>query len=71
MAYFLPIQTQVTQNSNEHITEKGETNPLGSCLNSVFFLLPAVQTKPSSLHRLQGDSPSHYSGLVTVITFPH
>jgi hypothetical protein len=28
-------------------------------LNSVFFLLPAVQTKPSSLQRLQGDSPSH------------
>lgn len=33
---------------------------MGSCLYSVFFRMPAVQTRPSSLHRLQGNSPSHY-----------
>jgi hypothetical protein len=35
------------------------TYPRGNCLNSVFFLLPAVHTNPSSLHLLHGDSPSH------------
>lgn len=30
-------------------------------MNSVFFLTPAVQTNPSSLHLLQGNSPSHYN----------
>lgn len=35
--------------------------PRGSCLYSVFFLVPAVQTNPSSLHRLHGNSPSHYN----------
>lgn len=36
------------------------TYPRGSCLNSVFFRTPAVHTRPSSLHLLQGNSPSHY-----------
>lgn len=35
------------------------THPFGSCLYSVFFRVPAVQTRPSSLHRLHGNSPSH------------
>jgi hypothetical protein len=35
------------------------TYPLGNCLNSVFFLVPAVHTRPSSLHLLHGNSPSH------------
>jgi len=38
---------------------RAETNPLGSCLYSIFFRVPAVQTRPSSLHLLQGNSPSH------------
>lgn len=33
--------------------------PRGNCLNSVFFLVPAVHTRPSSLHLLHGNSPSH------------
>lgn len=31
-------------------------------MNSAFFLWPAVQTRPSSRQRLQGDSPSHCRG---------
>lgn len=38
--------------------------PLGNCLNSVFFLVPAVHTRPSSLHLLHGNSPSHWLVLV-------
>lgn len=38
--------------------------PRGNCLNSVFFLVPAVHTRPSSLHLLHGNSPSHYPVLV-------
>jgi len=38
--------------------------PRGNCLISVLFLLPAVHTSPSSLHLLQGDSPSHLVFLV-------
>jgi hypothetical protein len=41
------------------VFSKTSAYPRGNCLNSVFFLLPAVQTNPSSLHLLQGDSPSH------------
>lgn len=34
--------------------------PRGSCLYSIFLRTPAVQTRPSSLHLLQGNSPSHW-----------
>ena len=36
------------------------THPLGTCLYSVFFLVPAVHITPSSLHLLHGFSPSHF-----------
>lgn len=53
--------------------------PRGSCLYSTFFRTPAVHMRPSSLHLLQGNSPSHwsrvssradnYSGLSRALTF--
>lgn len=42
--------------------ERRTTDPLGSCLYSTFLRTPVVQTTPSSLHRLHGNSPSHCLG---------
>lgn len=43
------------------VSGQGEVSyPRGSCLYSVFLRVPAVQTRPSSLHLLHGNSPSHW-----------